>query len=177
MLFGKLIKRLRKDPTEGSEKIIKWIEAQGHPEDALAYLIEKELYEYGERDLSYVIPRRRNDAYFEALLQRESYDARYNTNMDLYDSIAKIHPEHHEPPTQVMPKKVTPVTARPARPTTKPMASTVGKSIPREAVKGHSLSGVNKAKDIYNRTSSAVVVTAPEEQFKHDGVDMTCFDD
>lgn len=177
MLFGKLIKNLHKDRTKGSEKIIKWIEAQGHPEDALAYLIEKELYEYGERDLSYVIPRRRNDAYFEALLQRESYDARYHTNMDLYDSIATIHPEHHQTPTQVMPKKVTPVTSRPARPSSSPAESTVGKAVPRGTVKSRSLTSVNKAKDIYTRTSSAVVVTAPEEQFEHDGVDMTCFDD
>lgn len=53
------------------ERILAWMNNQSHLDDALTYLIEKELYEYGDRDLSYIIPRRRNDAYFEELLRKD----------------------------------------------------------------------------------------------------------
>ena len=50
-----------------SEKAKEWLKSQSHPEDALLYLIEKEIYENGIRDLSYVIPRIRSDEHFAAL--------------------------------------------------------------------------------------------------------------
>lgn len=154
-----------------------WIDAQSYPEDALTYLIQKELYEYGERDLSYAIPRKRNDAYFEALLQKESYDSRIHTNMDLYDSIAVVHKEHHITPTQQMP--VTPAPATDPTPiTTSPTPiNSIAKKQSTRPQHGKTITSINKRKDIYHTTSSAVVVTGPEDLFEEKDVDMTCFED
>lgn len=173
MFFSKFFKSKRKHQAMEAP-IQKWMDAQGHLDDALTYLIEKELFEHGERDLSYVIPRKRNNAYFEGLLDRESYEARFHSNIDMYDSIASIHPEQHQDqPRAAVPKKVTQ-----ARPTVQPNNSLAKNSVPlSRATKGKSISSVNKSKDIYNKTSSAVVVTPQDEQFEHDGVDMTCFED
>lgn len=163
MLFDRFRKKRKIDP-----RIDEWINKQSFPDDALTYLIEKEIYEHGTRDLSYIIPRKRNDEHFAQLLDRESHDARYKSNLAMYDSIATIHspdqaeghittikPKHHEP--------------------TKKTIETVG-TIPASTY-GKSLSSINKGRKIYNTTSSAVVVTAPEEHFHHEEADLSCFDD
>lgn len=54
-------------PKEHLASVKDWLNEQSHYEDAIFYLIEKEIYENGLRDLSYTIPRMRNDAYFEEL--------------------------------------------------------------------------------------------------------------
>lgn len=180
MIFSRIMKALKKDASY-DKRIEEWLDKQSHVEDALIYLIEKEMYEYGERDLSYVIPRKRNDAYFEALLKRESYDSRFHTNMDMYDSIAHIQKEEHHPVAEQMPKKVTPVTPLPVeKPTNVTKQDTIDiqhkKHSPSYAARGGSISSVNKRRDIYS-TSSAVVVTAPDEQYEDKSVDMSCFED
>ncbi len=91
--------------------------------------------------------------------------------MNLYDSIAKVEPEHHITRTETVPDKTPPVTTNPT-----PIDVHTKKSSPRRS-KGKSITSVNKRKEIYNRTSSAVVITAPEENFDHSGADMTCFED
>lgn len=56
-------------PKKSSGKIQEWLELQSFSEDAIIYLIEKEIYENGIRDLGYIIPRLRNDDYFTALVK------------------------------------------------------------------------------------------------------------
>lgn len=185
MILEKIMKALKKDASYDS-RINDWLQKQSHVEDALIYLIEKELYEYGERDMSYVIPRIRNDAYFEALLKRESFDSRFHSNIDMYDSIAHIHKEEHTIVTEPMPQKVTPVAPKPAaQPHVSNEAAIVNpepidlghkKHSPSYVHKGGSISSINKRRDIYN-TSSSVVFTAPDEQYNDSDVDVSCFED
>lgn len=52
-----------------SGKIQEWLELQSFDEDAIIYLIEKEIYENGMRNLGYIIPRLRDDAYFATLVK------------------------------------------------------------------------------------------------------------
>lgn len=56
-------------PKKKTGEIKEWIELQSFSEDAIIYLIEKEIYENGIRDLGYVIPRLRNKEYFDAQLK------------------------------------------------------------------------------------------------------------
>lgn len=54
-----------------------WLNAQSDQEDAILYLIEKEMFENEVRDLAYIIPRYRNRAYFESLqLEDSNYSKR-----------------------------------------------------------------------------------------------------
>ena len=163
MFFDRYFRKKRLD-----SKVQAWLDKQSHAEDALSYLIEKELYEHGVRDLSYMIPRKRNDAYFGQLLDKESHNHRVHSNLAMYDAIAQVQPE----------LEAVKSTSRPVHPPKTPAPRTTQKVGTIPAAKGHrtSLAGVNKGKNIYNRTSSAVVVTAPEDTFEHD-VDLTCFDD
>lgn len=48
-----------------SKEVKAWIKAQSDSNDALLYLIEKEIHENGQNDLAYIIPRYRNEEYFE----------------------------------------------------------------------------------------------------------------
>lgn len=59
-----------------SGKIQDWIELQSYNEDAIIYLIEKEIYENGMRDLGFVIPRLRNDDYFAALFKTGNHQSK-----------------------------------------------------------------------------------------------------
>ena len=165
MIFDRFLRRNRLDP-----KVNRWLAKQSFPEDAMLYLIEKELYEHGERDLGYVVPRKRNDEYFAKLLDIEAYDLRQPTNMALYDSIARVHTEE--------PEKVKPLKSKPAyhhhpHKAPEPMKNPGAVPAFSEVTK---LSSVNKGRKIYNTTSSSVVATIPDEKFDHTE-DLTCFDD
>ncbi len=68
----KLLSQLFSHKTKSeNEKIQEWIQLQSYSEDAIQYLIEKEIYENGLRDLGYIIPRLRNDEYFDTLIQKK----------------------------------------------------------------------------------------------------------
>jgi hypothetical protein len=62
-----------------SDDVKRWIELQDNFNDAVIYLIEKEIYSNGIRDLSSLIPKKRSDEYFSKMLQpisnvvKESY--------------------------------------------------------------------------------------------------------
>lgn len=60
--------------------VVDWLKAQSHYEDAIIYLIQKEIYENGIRDLSYSIPRMRNDSYFEELFFKNKDRDKYERN-------------------------------------------------------------------------------------------------
>lgn len=162
MLFDRFRKKFKSDP-----KINEWLSKQSFPDDALTYLIEKELYEHGTRDLGYIIPRKRNDDYFAQLLDRESYDVRYKSNLAMYESIADVHDVQE-------PTKLKPVQSRHHEPTKKTIEK-IGTVPSTSYSKG--LTSINKGRKIYNTTSSSVVVTVPEEQFHHEEADLSCFDD
>lgn len=169
MVFKKWFKK-----TSLPEAVEAWIKAQSHPDDALQYLIEKELYLYGVRDLSYVIPRKRNAAYFEALTHQESFDSRYHTNLNMLESIAGIHQstDHHDHPVKATHNIKHEISIKPPTKT----IERVGEIPSAKVTSIDSLKSINKKQQIYN-ASSSVVVTTPEEMFTDRDIDMTCFDD
>jgi hypothetical protein len=54
-----------------SEDVKKWISEQFNFNDSVIYLIEKEIYQNGIRDLSSLIPRQRTNDYFNNLFEKE----------------------------------------------------------------------------------------------------------
>jgi len=147
-MFSKnFFKKKIKDP-----EVTSWLKKQGDLEDALIYLVEKELYEHGQRDLSYVIPRRRNTAYFDTLFQNKKSVVKHQTNIDFYDSVTTLRPKSPSSPQPINP----PLTTK---------------------KEGRVMTQPHKRKKIYNTTSSAVVITPPETVYTKKKSDMTCFED
>ena len=58
------------------EKVIDFIEKQSNFSETMTYLIEKELYENGNRDLVYHIPIVRNQEYFESLFNKQPIEVK-----------------------------------------------------------------------------------------------------
>lgn len=164
MFFDRFFKSRRLDA-----KVRQWLSKQSYPDDAILYLIEKELYEHGERDLGFVIPRKRNDAYFAELLDKERHDGRPRSNMAFYDSAWGASGDKSEPATVHKPVK------KPHKPAVKTIEK-VG-TIPASSSRKTTLASINKGRKIYHTTSSAVVITPPEEAYDDHDVDLTCFDD
>lgn len=55
-------------PRKDKKDVISFLEAQGNRNDALCYLIEKEIAENGMRDLSKIVPLKRDNSYFRSSL-------------------------------------------------------------------------------------------------------------
>lgn len=62
---------LHADKPDSEYDIKKWFETQSNIKHALLYLIEKEIHQNGNRDLSYLVPLRRNKEFFDSFIQSE----------------------------------------------------------------------------------------------------------
>jgi hypothetical protein len=64
-------KKLVRFKNDVNPKVLEWMETQDNATEALVYLIEKEIFENGIRNMELYIPRKRSDEYFESLLNKK----------------------------------------------------------------------------------------------------------
>jgi hypothetical protein len=64
-------KKLIRFKNDVSKEFLEWTDLQSNLTEAITYLIEKEIFENGLRDLVNFIPIRRTDEYFESFLGKE----------------------------------------------------------------------------------------------------------
>lgn len=158
-----------------SKEVKTWIKSQSDSRDALLYLIEKEIHENGHNDLAYIIPRYRNEEYFET---------------DYYGKAQKPHGAKRVSPGLVFKEAIEETVSKP-HVETKPR---VGDHVPNELEilrdKKKQVKEVKKVEDFTARHVQKVMAVnhgshvAQETVFlqqpqKRDlsEVDLSCFDD
>jgi hypothetical protein len=82
-------KKLIRFKNDVNPKVLDWMEKQGNATEAIVYLIEKEIFENGIRDMELYIPIKRADEYFENLLNKKPAEIKKETK-------AKAKPEKKE---------------------------------------------------------------------------------
>lgn len=160
--------------------IAAWLKAQSHPEDALAYLIEKEVFQNGNRDLSFYIPRIRSTEYFEELMEQSSTTVRRNlppTHRQAMTYNDQLRSDNKPLERLKQLRDGQEHTAPKKRALINEAYSPSSEGLNSKVTSLSAVKGVNRANAIYHQVSSSVVVTAPEEQFLHEETDMSCFDD
>lgn len=94
-------------PKKNADSVKDWLKLQSHYEDAITYLIEKEIFENGLRDLSYIIPRKRNDDYFETLF------AKVTPKKNYYNSFMNPEQQSDNEPTYSNTNSVSEIRIKP----------------------------------------------------------------
>lgn len=86
------IRKSVKFKNDTKEEVLKFVKMQSNFSDAITYLIEKEIFENGIRDLSKFIPSVRTNEYFENILNTKRISIGFNS----YDNIVELDKEKIE---------------------------------------------------------------------------------
>jgi len=157
-----------------NSKISEWMKSQSDVDDAILYLIEKEIYEHKNRDLSYIVPRYRNEAYFDELFSRGS--KRLTSRPLIIDSVDEkdidyvrsrviresVREAHNHVPNELELLREKKFTSEP--------------DIPEEDYTAGNVTRINSVLHTGNVEGESIIMTeAKERDFSK--MDLTCYDD